>query len=195
MKTGILGGTFDPPHMGHILLAQSAKNELQLDRIVLLPSANPPHKTTHTSGEHRLEMAKLVANEYGFELCDSEYKKETPSYTVETIDELKKIYLGDKLYFIIGGDSMMCFEKWYKWQELLKKCAFVAGVRSEGEREILKKIAIEKNRDYNGEIYILENPAHSVSSTEIRQGESIEEIPQCIISYIKEHSLYEGLIL
>ncbi len=194
MKTGILGGTFDPPHLGHILLAQNAKEHLLLDRIVMLPSANPPHKNTHTSGEHRLKMAELVAKEYGFELCDSEYKKGTPSYTVETIDELKKIYSGDKLFFIIGGDSLMCFEKWYKWQELIKKCAFVVGARSEEERAILKKIADEKIRDYNGEIYILESPAHEVSSTQIRNGENIGEIPVCIRKYIKEHSLYEGLI-
>ena len=195
MKTGILGGTFDPPHMGHIFLAQNAKKQLSLDRIVLLPSANPPHKKTNTAGHHRLAMAELVAKEYGFELCDAEYKKETPSYTVEIIDELKKIYPGEKLFFIIGGDSMMCFEKWYKWQELIKKCAFVAGIRSEGEKEILEKLAEEKNREYQGEIYILDSPAHEVSSTEIRNGENSEEIPPCIINYIKEHSLYEGLII
>lgn len=195
MKIGILGGTFDPPHMGHILLAQNAERQLSLDRIVMLPSANPPHKTTTTAGKHRLAMAELVATKYGFELCDAEYSKKTPSYTVEIIDELKKIYPGDKLFFIIGGDSMMCFEKWYKWQELIKKCAFVVGVRNEGEREILEKLAEEKNSRYGGEIYILDSPAHEVSSTEIRNGENSGEIPSCIINYIKEHSLYEGLIV
>ncbi len=195
MKTGILGGTFDPPHMGHILLAKNAKEYLKLDRIVMLPSANPPHKNTGTAGIHRLNMAKLVAEEYGFEICDAEYKKETPSYTFETIDELKEIYNGDEIYFIIGGDSMRCFEKWYRWKELLLKCAFVVGVRTEDERESVEEIAREKREKYGAKVYVLDSPAHEVSSTEIRNGEGRNEIPDCIVKYIREHSLYEGLIL
>ena len=195
MKTGILGGTFDPPHLGHIYLGQQAKKQLGLDRVVLLPSANPPHKKADSNGEHRLNMAKLVAENYGFELCDVEYKKETPSYTFETIDDLKRVYPGDEIFFIIGGDSMACFEKWYRWQELIKKCAFVVGVRTEEERELLEKIVFEKNRDCGAEIHLLDCPAHEVSSTEIRKGNNKEEIPPCILNYIKEHSLYEGLII
>ena len=195
MKTGILGGTFDPPHMGHILLAKNAKAQLGLDRVVLLPSANPPHKKALTSGEHRLKMAELVAGEYGFEMCDAEYKKTTPSYTIEIIDMLKGIYNGDKIYFIVGGDSMLNFEKWYKWQELITKCAFAVGVRTSGEREQLRTFIDGKNKNCGAEIYLLDSLAHEVSSTEIRSGKNVQEIPPCIIGYIREHSLYEGLII
>lgn len=190
MKTGILGGTFDPPHNGHILLARHAKEELNLDRIVLLPSAKPPHKKAQTMSKHRLEMTKLVAEEYGFEVCESEYRKKTPSYTFDAIDDLKKIYVGDKLFFIVGGDSMLDFETWYRWEELLTKCAFIVGVRTDEEIEAVKRLAEEKKQKYNAEIYILSSRAHKVSSTEIRAGKNTKEIPACLNEYIKQNSLY-----
>lgn len=195
MKIGILGGTFDPPHMGHILLAQNAKEKCELDKIVLLPSANPPHKNADSPGEHRLNMTRLVARAYSFDMCDIEYKKESPSYTFETIDELKDIFSGDKLFFIIGSDSMLDFEKWYRWRELLKKCAFIVGVRNEKERIAVEECAAEKRENYGAEIYVLDSPAHKVSSSDIRMGENVGEIPPCVRNYIKEHSLYEGVII
>lgn len=194
MKIGILGGTFDPPHMGHIYLAENSKKQLGLNRVVLLPSANPPHKKAATEGVHRLNMAQLVADEYGFEMCDAEYKKSTPSYTIEIIDMLKELY-NDELYFIIGGDSMLSFKKWYRWQELIKKCAFVVGVRTHTEREEVQKFIDDIKAETGAEIYLLQCDAHEVSSTEIRSGKNTDEIPPCILNYIKEHSLYEGLIV
>ena len=194
MKTGILGGTFDPPHMGHVFLARNAKELCGLDRVLLMPSANPPHKKTGTEGLHRVNMAKLTAECYSFEVCDVEYKKTTPSYTFETIDDLKTLFPDDKLYFIIGGDSMLCFEKWYRWQERIKKCAFIVGVRTEEERSAVEKCAAEKREKYGAEIYVLGSPSHEVSSTEIRKGENAEEIPPCIRDYIRKNSLYEGLM-
>lgn len=191
MKIGVLGGTFDPPHMGHILLALNSKKECGLDKIIILPSANPPHKKSDTNSEHRLNLAKLIAQNYGFELCDYEYKKQTPSYTVETIDYFNEIYPNDEIYFIIGGDSMLDFEKWHKWQELIVKCNFIVGIRDEESREEVLKIADEKIKKYGANITVLKNPAHKVSSSDIRKGNNIYEIPECVAEYIKENSLYK----
>ena len=142
MKTGILGGTFDPPHMGHIKLALAAVRQCGLDRLVLLPAANPPHKKSMTNPLHRRNMAAVAAEEYGFELCEIEYAREKPSYTVDTIAELEKLYPDDKLYFIIGGDSMLDFEKWHEWEKLINMCAFIVGSRSGAQKKQVEKAGI-----------------------------------------------------
>ena len=192
MKTGILGGTFDPPHIGHIRLALAAKESLGLDRIVILPAANPPHKKSMTSPSHRRNMAALAAEQYGFELCETEYLREKPSYTVDTIAELEKIYKGDKLYFIIGGDSMLDFEKWHKWQKLIKMCAFVVGTRRQEEKEAVEKAANDKIKRFNAEIYVLDFIPEEVSSTEIREGIFKEAVPEKVLEYIEKNKLYQG---
>ncbi len=193
MKIGVLGGTFDPPHMGHIFLAENSKKELGLDKIIILPSANPPHKKADTKSHHRLKLAEIIADYYGYNLCDYEYNSKAPSYTTYTVDFLKDKYPDDDIYFIIGGDSMIDFEKWHKWQELIKKCKFIVGIRDENDREIIEKIVSEKNRRYGAEIIILKSSAHEISSSQIREGKRIDEIPQCVAEYIKENKLYEGI--
>ena len=190
MKIGILGGTFDPPHMGHILLAKHACEACGLDKLLLMPAANPPHKKRITPGHHRLHMARLVAEEYGFELCDLEYKKQTPSYTFETMQYMNEKYPEDKLYFIIGSDSMLDFEKWYRWKELVKMCGFIVGVRKEGDFEKVSRVAEEKKQRFGAEIYVMKYPPLEVSSTEIRSGNGEEDIPPCIRDYIKANKLY-----
>ena len=192
MKTGILGGTFDPPHMGHIKLALAAKEQLGLDRIIILPAANPPHKKSMTSPRHRRNMAAIAAQQYGFELCEIEYLRKKPSYTVDTIAELKKLYPDDKLYFIIGGDSMLDFETWYNWEKLIKMCAFAVGARTNEQQEAVKKTADEKKRRFNAEIYVLDFTPHEVSSTEIRGGVTKEAIPEKVKEYIEKNKLYQG---
>ena len=190
MKTGILGGTFDPPHFGHIKLGQNAKKLCSLDRVLILPSANPPHKKSAAESNHRLNLAKIVADEYGFELCDIEYKKSTPSYTFETIRDLKELYPHDKFYFIIGGDSMRDFEKWYRWQELITMCAFIVGARTEEEKKEIELIAEDKKNRCGAEVYVISADAFPVSSTDIRMGEDLDKIPPSVKEYIEKNSLY-----
>ena len=192
MKTGILGGTFDPPHMGHIKLALAAKEQLGLDRIIVLPAANPPHKKSMTSPRHRRNMAAIAARQYGFELCEIEYLREKPSYTVDTIAELKKLYKDDKLYFIIGGDSMLDFEDWYQWRKLIKMCAFAVGARTMEQKQAVEKAANEKRECFDAEIYVLDFTPDEVSSTEIRGGATKEAVPEKVLEYIKKNKLYQG---
>ncbi|MDP4117707.1 MAG: nicotinate (nicotinamide) nucleotide adenylyltransferase [Bacillota bacterium] len=190
MKTGIFGGTFDPPHIGHILLAQKAKQQCKLDRIILLPSAVPPHKKSHLSGFHRLELARITAEEYGFELCDWEYKKKSPSYTIETISYMKTLYPGDQLYFIIGGDSMLDFEKWYRWEELITMCSFIVGIRKQSELDAVNAAAADKRRRFGADITVLDIIPVDISSTEIRETGDLSEVPPRVREYIIKNKLY-----
>ncbi|MBQ3054230.1 MAG: nicotinate (nicotinamide) nucleotide adenylyltransferase [Clostridia bacterium] len=190
MNIGIFGGTFDPPHMGHIRLAEKAVQSCNLQRLILLPSAVPPHKKSDTSPYHRYNMAKLVAENYGYEISDMEYQKITPSYTVETIENFQKLYPCDNLFFIIGGDSMLDFEKWYKWDKLINMCTFIVGTRKKQEAKKVKEFAEKKKLENNAKIIVLDFDPVEISSTQIRQNEDFENIPDCIKDYIKENSLY-----
>ena len=191
MKTGILGGTFDPPHMGHIKLALAAVRQCGLDRLVLLPAANPPHKKSMTNPLHRCNMAAVAAEEYGFELCEIEYAREKPSYTVDTIAELEKLYPGDKLYFIIGGDSMLDFEKWHEWEKLINMCAFIVGSRNGAQKKQVEKAVKDKIERFGAEIYLLDFVPEEISSTDIRNGEAWEEVPEKVREYIEKNKLYQ----
>lgn len=191
MKIGILGGTFDPPHMGHIKLALAAIGRCGLDKLVLMPAANPPHKKSMTNPLHRRNMAALAAEEYGFELCEIEYARKTPSYTIDTLKELEKLYPDDKLYFIIGGDSMLDFEKWHEWNKLITRCAFIVGSRSVAQKEQVEKAVKDKTERFGAEIYVLDFLPEEVSSTEIRNGEVEEEVPEKVREYIEKNNLYK----
>lgn len=192
MRIGILGGTFDPPHFGHILLAKEAMRQCKLDKIVLLPSANPPHKKSVSSPRHRLNMAKIAARENGFDLCDAEYGRAKPSYTFDTALEMKKIYPDDDLFFIIGGDSVLDFEKWYRWEELLGIANFIAGARTQEEAERVRLAAEEKNRKYGNKITVITFTPIEVSSTEIRNGNGLENVSEKVREYIDRNNLYKS---
>lgn len=120
MRIGILGGTFDPIHYGHIRPAMEVKQTLALDKILLMPNHIPPHKQTpNLTTTQRLRMvADVCAQLDGFELCDIEAKRDTPSYTVVTLEQLKSLHPEDELFFIMGMDSFIQLQTWYQWQHL-----------------------------------------------------------------------------
>jgi len=124
MRIGILGGTFDPIHLGHINPALDVKQQLHLDQIWLMPNHIPPHKnTTVVSTHHRLEMVKLVCQQYPeFKLCDIEINRDTPSYSVTTLTLLTQQYPDDEFFFIMGMDSFVQLPLWYQWQSLFNLC-------------------------------------------------------------------------
>lgn len=120
--TAILGGTFDPPHNGHIEPALAACHQWHFDDCWLLPNHIPPHKEgTHADIKTRLAMLDAVISELpGFELCDIELKRNSPSYTVETLGRLKELYPNRRLYFVMGVDSFLNLPGWHRWQELFE---------------------------------------------------------------------------
>lgn len=192
MKIGILGGTFDPIHMGHIRLAQNAQSQLHLDKLLLLPAAMPPHKQNRpvTEKQHRFQLVQLAADAYGFDVSDYEFQKDTLSYTIETIQYFNRIYSEDQIVFILGGDSVLTIDLWYRWQDLLSLCEFAAAPRTNQERaRVIQKIETLQKK-YGAVIHLLEFDPLEVSSSQLRADYDGDKLPPCIIPYIKAHHLY-----
>lgn len=190
MKIGIFGGTFDPPHNGHIKIAETAINELNLDKLIILPSGDPPHKTDVKKSNKfiRYEMAKRAFSDSRFVMSDYEIQKETLSYTCETLEHFSKDLDGE-LYFIIGGDSLKNLGKWKCPEKILKLAnLFVVGREVDTENEYTEKFG---DRIIKSLTEIVD-----VSSTEIRLkcrfGLPINDlVPKSVEEYIKENLLYQ----
>jgi nicotinate-nucleotide adenylyltransferase len=188
-KTGILGGSFDPPHVGHLAMARGARETLGLDKVLLMPALRPPHKnSTDLSGwDHRLAMAKLAARDVdGVEV--SSHERDTPgeSFTVELLRRYRDAH-DDDLYFILGADSLRDLRGWREPEAILALATLV----------VFPRTGIEPRLDVEGDasIVVFESPVIDVSSSEIRtkrrSGESIQSlVPADVLDYIEKHSLY-----
>lgn len=193
-KIGIMGGTFDPIHVGHLMIAEAVWDEYNLEKVIFIPSANPPHKhDVLTSARHRFNMTLLATcSNPHFEVSSIEMERLGPSYTIDTIKALKKIYGDDTdFYFIIGADCIHELPTWHKIDELLKICKFIATKRPSYEFDL--SIIEKEFSDYN--IQLLETPELEISSTDIRQrikkGYSIQYITtEQVQQYIRKENLY-----
>jgi nicotinate-nucleotide adenylyltransferase len=180
MKIGLLGGTFDPVHNGHLSIAQTVLNELDLDEVWFLINNIPPHKNkiSQTSNEQRLDMLKIVTNKYDhFDLCDIELNRVGKSYSYDTLVELKKMYPTHEFYFIIGADNVEILDKWYRIEDLVKLCSFVA-VKRNNYKIVSHFDLIE-----------VEMPFINISSTDIRNG-SNKHMDHDVLNYIVKEGLY-----
>lgn len=192
MKIGVFGGTFNPPHNGHIRLAKAAADELKLDKLLVIPSCIPPHKIAAklADGQERLEMCRLAfGGDPRFEVSPMELERGSRSYTVETLRELKALYPDSELYFIVGSDMLESFDKWYLWQEILSLSVLCAASREEGYSPDLSRFGKLAER-----IKIITLDPLEVSSTQIRNsaGEvSPELLDPKVAAYIREHGLYD----
>ena len=197
-RVGIMGGTFDPIHLGHLLTAEAVRDALGLDEILFVPAAVPPHKQGKdiVLPEHRLRMAVLAtaANPH-FMVSDIELHRQGPSYTVDTIDALK-VQRGERaeFYFITGADAINELATWHDVRELLQKCHFIAATRQGTAlaREELYRQFGELAREHIHEVV---TPELEISSTEIRQrvrkGASIRYmVPDAVADYIYKEGLY-----
>ncbi len=192
MKIGVFGGTFNPPHNGHVRLAKAAADELKLDKLLVIPSCIPPHKIAAklADGQERLKMCRLAFGcDPRFEVSPMELKRGSRSYTVETLRELKALYPDSELYFIVGSDMLESFDKWYLWQEILSLSVLCAASREEGYSPDLSRFGKLAER-----IKIITLDPLEVSSTQIRNsaGEvSPELLDPKVAAYIREHGLYD----
>lgn len=193
IKVGIFGGSFNPVHCGHINMAKGAADLLKLDKVLVMPTANSPHReTAATPFEDRMEMCRLAfADDKRFEISDFEKKLGGKNYTILTLRALKEVYPKDTMfYLLIGGDMLFYFKKWYRYESILKECTVVAAARENSEYIDLMEFANELGR-----VKVLNLPVVEASSTEVRErlsrGESTEGlIPQPVAEYIKEKGLY-----
>jgi nicotinate-nucleotide adenylyltransferase len=170
MRTGIFGGSFNPVHNGHMHLAETVKQELNLDRVFLVPSGISPHRSSseYASGEERMEMLRIACrNADGIEPCGYELESDRVSYTVYTVRHFREMYPEDELFLLVGSDMLLCFDKWYEYREILKNTSLAVVSRKDGDIEQLNKKA-EELSEY-GHIFISGAAASEMSSSEIRK--------------------------
>lgn len=201
---GIMGGTFDPIHNGHLLLGKQAYLEYGLDRIWYMPSGQPPHKKDHavTAAEDRLAMVELAVNTTPyFKLSDFEVTREGTTYTAQTLKLLRNLYPEDTFSFIIGADSLYEIEKWYHPEQILSAVTILVAEReySKDHRSMDEQISYLSQK-YSCSILKLHCSEVDISSESIRDmvrhGQSITGlVPQNVEEYILSHHLYQEALL
>ena len=212
---GLLGGSFDPIHDGHLAIAVQAEKALALDRVIFIPAADPPHKKMPgASYGHRVAMLETALAEAGdsaqkFEISLVEAERPAPSYTVDTLLELKKRLGKQQFYFIIGADSLLDLPLWYRYQELSALTHFIVAARSGITLQqissaiarlpgpfIVDESQTRWRRLDGAAIYYLAHVAKNISSSEIRRqlaaGQRPDTVKRSVFDYIIEHGLYCG---
>ena len=200
IKIGIMGGTFDPIHYAHLATAEFIRDKYKLDKIVFIPSGNPPHKQTYKVGDKydRYKMVLLsTQNNENFIVSDIEVERNEKTYTIDTLRKLKKIYPNTEIYFITGADAICDIETWKEVEENFKLATFIAATRpgisflrtEEKIQSLIKK--------YSANILSVYVPSLDISSTYIR--EQIKEnktirylVPDLVEEYIIKNKLYQN---
>lgn len=197
IKTGIMGGTFDPIHNGHMIIAQYAYEALGLDEVWFMTSGNPPHKagSERTSAELRHRMVELALNQSeAFVPCDYEVKRSEFSYSAVTLKNFRELYPDREFYFIIGQDSLSYFDKWYHPEEIIKYAKIPVFPRG-ADRSLAEEISMARNK-LDGDFIGIDMPLIGISSTELRkrvkEGKGIRfMVPDAVEKYIREKGLYK----
>ncbi len=193
MKIGILGGSFDPIHNGHLNMALKSYEQYDLDEVWLIPNGNAPHKDSQRMADasHRLSMCQLVADEYPFlKACDIEITSEEYSYTYITVTKLQEMYPDYEFYFIMGADSLDYFEKWRKPEVIASVCKILVINRDEFSEEDMAQKISRINDIFPADISIVHCPKVDVSSTELRQKLDETDVLPSVYEYICAHDLY-----
>ncbi len=192
MRIGILGGSFDPIHQGHLTLARESMKQFKLDKVLFIPASVPPHKKNDafvTPAPSRARMTELaIVEEPRWEVCDFELRRPGVSYTVDTLRELRKIYPPPhELFFIAGADSLQDLAKWKDPEEILKLSEWIVAPRD----------SVPFPPSLPGGIHRLNIPLVEISATElrdkIRRAEDVSHwIPERVARYIQERNVYSG---
>ena len=185
MRIGILGGTFDPIHLGHIAAARAAMDCADLDRVLFIPAATPPHRPpTVADTRHRIEMTRLaIVDEKGFEVSDVEVRRQGVSYTVDTLRELRRLHPHDELFLILGWDAAKLLPTWRDPEEVRRLASLVIVTRpGSGAPTGTSDIVCER-------------PTPDISGSELRdaiaEGKPVGEwLPEAVARYIAEHGIY-----
>ncbi|MDD2481765.1 MAG: nicotinate-nucleotide adenylyltransferase [Lutispora sp.] len=198
-RFAVMGGTFDPIHYGHLVTAEAVRDKFELDKVLFMPTKNPPHKMHRPTSDvnHRYLMTVLatITNPY-FEVSRLEIERTGLTYTVDTIRELRNIYGEDaQIYFITGADAILEILTWHNVEELLGICQFVAATRPGFYGKDMEQKLIDIKSKYNKEIFSIEVPSLAISSTDIRNriknSKTIRYLlPEAVEHYIRKSKLY-----
>lgn len=200
MKIGIMGGTFNPIHYGHLVLSEYVLDALNLDYVIFIPTGNPPHKEESDiiDAEDRLKMVELaVETNSKFKVSSMEINRPYKSYTIDTIKELKQLYEDDELYFILGADSLLTLKYWKDSDKIIELINIVVVDRRKFNFKEVDEEIVRLNNLNNGNIQRIEFPFIEISSTFIRdriiKDKSIKYlVPDKVKDYIYEKNLYKG---
>jgi len=198
VRLGILGGTFNPPHLGHLICAQEAYLQLALDRVMLIPARIPPHKPVDDEPgvEHRLELCRrAIEGDERFEVSDIEVSRSGPSYTVDTLEELHSKAPDREMFLILGGDVAAGLPHWREPQRVLSFATVAVAKRRGTSRSAVDDALHSIRGGERAEFFRM--PPIGISSTLVRRrarsGVSIKYIvPDAVAGYIREHGLYGG---
>jgi nicotinate-nucleotide adenylyltransferase len=200
-RIGLYGGSFNPIHCGHLIIARAVAEKLALARVIFLPSATPPHKEGEAlvDARHRAEMVKLaIAGDALFDFSDFDLTRSGPSYTIETVAHFKQTLPAEtELFWIIGADWLMELDTWYKAAELVDACTFVTAARPGWDRPNLSKLSAKLSAAQIARLreHILDTPRIDISATDIRArvaaGKSIRYlVPESVQAYVELLRLY-----
>lgn len=199
-KIGIMGGTFDPIHMSHLIIAEAAYEQLKLDEILFIPSGNPPHKKERKgrgTDKQRVDMVSLaIAENSHFSLSLEDMVKDDYSYTYTLLERLKKENPSSELYFIIGADSLFDFHTWKNPKRICELCTLIVATRNQVADCTLNDKLQEAKDKYSGTFIKLRTPDLDISSNQIRQWVSENRsiryyVPDAVRTYIEDHHMYK----
>lgn len=196
-RIGIMGGTFDPIHIGHLVTADFVMNRLELEWVIFIPTGTPPHKTSEkmASARDRYNMTVLATSDnQSFTVSDIETKRKGLSFTIDTLKELNETYPDADFYFIVGTDAVAEIPKWERASGLLKYCSFVAATRP-GFASSAEKVTEFFGDKGNGKMIQIDTPELEISSTDIRERVESKRsfkyiVPASVELYIKKEGLY-----
>ena len=197
-KIGIFGGSFNPPHLGHMLAAREFQRKLGLDLVLLVPSAQPPHKQLTSNSPDvraRLKMTCLMAQELPFtQVSDLECRRTGASYTADTVAQLRALYPNDELFLLMGTDMFYSFDNWYRPEDIAREVNLVVANRSQEEKQRLLDHAEVLHQKYCAQSQLLENDFLPYSSTTVRTMIAFdcaqEYLSDAVAQYIREQKLY-----
>jgi nicotinate-nucleotide adenylyltransferase len=193
-----MGGTFNPIHYGHLVLAENSYEQLGLDKILFMPSKNPPHKAKpeDVTEQQRVDMIALaIQNNEHFELSMLELEREGVTYTADTLTQLTAHHMDTEYYFIVGADSLFNLQNWMKPQTIFNLCTIVAANRDNVDKsQLLQQVEFLKNA-YSASIVLIDMPTIQIASKVIRERIAAQKsvryyLPDTVIEYINKNELY-----
>ena len=197
-RIGLFGGTFDPIHNGHLHIARSFADELDLESVILLPAGDPYHKTTpRTAAHHRLAMAEIAAQaDSRLAVSDCDIVRQGATYTHDTVQIFRQHFPAAELWLLIGMDSLLQLHTWHRWQNLVRQCRIAAAPRpgsslAQAPAPLQNWLAEALPQ---GRLHILQAEPLPISSSQIRQQLAAEhtspDLPPAVLGYIRQHQLY-----